>query len=113
MLWPSSVVPFPFRRHHGVYFTNEGKMKERTAVDKLLQELNQIQAVADLRRELSKTVAVLRALKTGEIGLENLTIDGDNWKVEALPCVDPAEVNTLPPAEPAAVEQTEPSAAPS
>ena len=57
----------------------------------LLKELNQIQAVADLQRELSKTVAVLRALKSGEIGLENLTIDGDNWKVEEV-----AESEPLP-----------------
>lgn len=74
----------------------------------LLNELNQIQAVADLQRELSKTVAVLRALKSGEIVLENLTIEGDEWKVEELPCVPPAELNQLPPSESTAVEQTEP-----
>ena len=67
----------------------------------LLKELNQIQQIADLQREISKAVAVLRALKSGEIGLEHLTIDGDNWKVEEPPCVPPAEVNALPPSEPA------------
>ena len=71
------------------------------SVRAFVEELNQIQTVADLKRELSKTVAVLRALKSGEIGLENLIVDGDSWKVEELPCVLPSELNVIPPSEPA------------
>lgn len=63
----------------------------------LLKELNQIQAVADQQRELNKLMAVLKALKAGEISLDNLTIDGDNWKVaevaESVPVPDSAPIS--------------------
>ena len=58
-------------------------------MEDLLKELNQIQAIADLRRELSKTVAVLRGLKSGLITLDNLEVNGDDWRIVAIAPVEP------------------------
>ncbi len=63
-------------------------------MEAILKELTQIQNVADLQRELSKAVAVLKALKAGTITLENLTVDGDRWALAEV--VPPAPVEAAP-----------------
>jgi ribosomal protein L12E/L44/L45/RPP1/RPP2 len=69
-------------------------------VDELLREINEINAVANLRADYSKTMALLRALKAGRVSLDDVTLEGDGWQVTAAG----------PPATEADPEQAEPGA---
>ena len=54
-------------------------------MDELLREINEINAVANLRADYTKTMALLRALKTGRVSLDDVTLEGDGWSVSATP----------------------------
>jgi len=53
-------------------------------MDELLRELAEIQATAQVRSDYAKTLALLRALKAGEITLDNVTMTADGWSVAAV-----------------------------
>ena len=69
-------------------------------MDELLRELNEINAVANLRADYAKTLALVRALKSGDVKLDEVMLTADGWQVAA------AE----PQAREADAEQAEPGA---
>ncbi len=57
-----------------------------------MQELNAIQNASTLSCDYRKTLALLRALKTGTVSLDNVTMTDDGWTVaEVEPSTEPAE----------------------
>ena len=69
-------------------------------MDELLREINEINAVANLRADYAKTMALLRALKSGRVSLESVTLTANGWQV----------ADDTPPVTEAEVEQAEPGA---
>jgi hypothetical protein len=67
-------------------------------VDELLRELNRLNELNEARNNYAKTLALLRALKTGTVTLDNVTMSEDGWNVAAV-----AE----PPVEPPKIAETE------
>lgn len=65
-------------------------------MDELLQELNEINAAAQVRMDYAKTLALLRALKSGRVSLDSVTLIEGGWSVAA---VAPSAVES--PADPA------------
>ena len=70
-------------------------------MDELLREINEINAVANLRADYSKTMALLRALKAGKVSLEDVVLDGNGWSVTMKP------VESAVPVEPDAEQPSE------
>ena len=70
-------------------------------MEALLQELKQIDAQAALQADYQKTLALLRAIKAGDISLDNVTMTDNGWTVEdRLPPPEPAEdITAEPPTE--------------
>lgn len=65
--------------------TWRSKFKERTiVVDELLKELDDLNALAQVRNNYSKTLALLRALKAGKVSLEDVRLTADGWQVGAV-----------------------------
>lgn len=70
-------------------------------MDELLQELNEINAAAQVRMDYAKTLALLRALKSGRVSLDSVTLIEGGWSVAAVapsaaespadPAIAPAE----------------------
>jgi hypothetical protein len=54
-------------------------------MDELLQEMAEIDAVAAIRRDYQKTLALLRALKAGTIGVDDITMLPDGWRLVERP----------------------------
>jgi hypothetical protein len=77
-------------------------------VDELLREINEINAVANLRADYAKTLALLRALKSGRVLLDEVTLEGDGWSVSTKPVPGAIPVpDAEPAAEPASVTPVE------
>ena len=75
-------------------------------MDEFLNELAALDLPSQLamaRANYLKSLALIRALKIGAVGLDNVTLTADGWQVSA---VVPAAV----PAAPVAPEQAEPGA---
>lgn len=70
-------------------------------MDEFLKQLNEINAVSQLRSDYAKTIALLRALKSGSVGLDNVTLTADGWQVSAFVPIVPAVTEQ---AEPGQVE---------
>ena len=59
-------------------------------MDELLREMNEINAVANLRADYAKTLALLRALKGGRVFLEQVALAADGWQINAIQPADNA-----------------------
>jgi hypothetical protein len=55
--------------------------KKRDDVDELLRELETINALAAVRADYTKTLALLRALKAGAVALDQVRMTSDGWQV--------------------------------
>jgi hypothetical protein len=53
-------------------------------MNELLQELELIQAVQQLRSDYFKSLALLRALKAGKVHLHQITLTADGWQLLAV-----------------------------
>ena len=73
-------------------------------MDELLNELATLDQLAAARNNYAKSLALIRALKLGTVGLDNVTLTADGWQVSAVASVAPAAV------APVASEQVEPGA---
>ena len=74
-------------------------------MDELLREINEINAVANLRADYSKTLALLRALKAGRVALGQVTLLDDGWQLAASEPVDVESIGVPVPAEPPAEQE--------
>lgn len=50
-------------------------------MDELLKELETINALASVRADYTKTLALLRALKAGAVALDQVRMTADGWQV--------------------------------
>lgn len=53
-------------------------------MEELLQKLGDIQSAWQARLDYAKTLALLRALKTGAVTLDRVTLTADGWSVAAV-----------------------------
>jgi hypothetical protein len=67
-----------------VLLTIMARSKRRILVDELLIELQRINELAAAKADFAKTLVLLRALKAGTVGLENVTVTADGWQVAQL-----------------------------
>ena len=58
-------------------------------MEKFLAELQRIEQLATSQNNWAKTMALLHALKAGDVSLDNVTLTADGWKVAAIPELAP------------------------
>lgn len=76
-------------------------------MDELLKELNDINALAQIRADYAKTLVLLRVLKEGRVSLDDVTLVDGGWTVSAKPVEGAIKVADEPPAEPPVEPQPE------
>ena len=77
-------------------------------MNRFLKELNEMDQLAQFKLNYEKTLALLRAMKAGEVDIDQVTMLDDGWQIgNALPPLDlsveqPADcpVPVEPPTEP-------------
>lgn len=69
-------------------------------MDELRLKLAVLHAVAPVRLEHSKTIALLYALKAGDVTLDQLTLDGETWQVVDVKVESPEPAPDIPDAIP-------------
>jgi hypothetical protein len=74
-------------------------------MDELLRQLNEAQAVHNLRADYQKTLILLAALKAGKIQLEQVALMGDGWRLLDIK-IDPAELQPVDPVKANPVDLT-------
>jgi len=79
-------------------------------MDQLLAEINRIHELAVAQANYGKTLALLRALKAGAVGLESVALTPDGWTVTKL--LDPAIAAVAAASEPKSETEAEATVSP-
>ena len=79
-------------------------------MDRLLKEMKDMNDLANVKLNYDKTLALLRAMKAGEVSIDQVTMLEDGWQI--MPVEQPQSPSDEPVVDvPAPAESTEPEEA--